>query len=337
MKKPVYNIEVLRNFDSLKEWDDFVDKSPQGMVFHKSFWLKASGGRYVIYGYFKGGELYAGICLSYRVKFGIKMVSKPEITPYSGVLFKERDAKYVSKLSAEKEASRQIAQRLKSDFHLVLLHFSPGPIDLQPFIWEGFSTSIQYTYIIRLDRTLEDIWEAMEDTTRNDIRRAEKDGISIIQSDDFNTTLNLVEKTFARQNKAVRCKLKAFSYNEVLAQRSQCKSFLAKDKNGDCIAAVYIVWDSRRSYYLLGGYDSEKSHHGATALAMWEAIKFSKQELALEEFDFEGSMIPQLERFFRGFGGQLTVSYNAMWFKPYLKIALFVKEAGSLVRPRLRL
>lgn len=317
-------------------WDNFVDESPQGTVFHKSFWLKASGRRYVIYGYFKGGELYAGICLSYRTKFGIKMALPPEITPYSGVLFKERDTKCVSKLSAEKKASRQIARRLKSDFHLARLHFSPGPIDLQPFIWEGFSTSIQYTYIIRLNQTLEDIWEAMEETRRRNIRRAEKDGLSIIQSDDFDQTFNLVEKTFARQNKAVRSKLRAFNYNKVLTQRNQCKSFLAKDRNGEYIAAVYIVWDNRKSYYLLGGYDSEKSHHGASALAMWEAIKFSKQELALEEFDFEGSMIPQIERFFRGFGGQQTVRHIATWIKPSSKILFFAMKTVGPILARLR-
>lgn len=316
-------------------WDDLVDESPRGTVFHKSFWLEASGKSFVIYGYFRGNELYAGIPLSYRVKFGIRMAHQPLLTPYSGVLYKERDAKYVSKLSAEKEASRKIAQRLKSDFHLVRFYFSPGPVDLQPFIWEGFSPGIMYTYIIQLDKSSEDIWKAMEDNVRNHIRKARKDGITVIQSDDFDQTLNLVEKTFARQNTKVRYKSTASSYNQVLRKRSQCKSFLAKDKDGDYIAAAYIVWDNSRSYYILGGYDSEKSHSGALALALWEAIEFTKQELSLEEFDFEGSMIPQVERFFRGFGGQLTVRHIVMWVKPYLRIALFTREVVSSVRSRL--
>ena len=144
--------------DEWSLWDDFVDESPRGTLFHKSFWLEASGGRFVIYGYFRGKELYAGIPLSYRLRLGIKVASQPNLTPYSGVLFKERDAKYVSKLSAEKEASRKIAQRLKSDFPLVHFGFSPGPVDLQPFIWEGFSPSIMYTYIIQPNKGLEDVW-----------------------------------------------------------------------------------------------------------------------------------------------------------------------------------
>ncbi len=315
-------------------WDDFVDESPRGTLFHKSFWLEASGRRLVIYGYFRGQELYAGIPLSYALKVGIKVASQPTLTPYSGVLFKERDVKYVSKLSAEKEASRKIAQRLKSDFHFVRFGFSPGPVDLQPFIWEGFSPSIMYTYIIRIEKTLEDVWEAMEGTRRTRIRKAEKDGVSVMQSDDFSQTFKLVRKTFARQNRTVCSKVICSRYNEVLKERGQCKSFLARDRNGECIAAVYIAWDKRRSYYLLGGYDSEKSHSGATALAMWDAIKFTKEELGLDEFDFEGSMVPQIEHFFRGFGGLLTVRHIVTWANPFLKFPFFVGETVRSILAR---
>ncbi len=321
--------------DEWSLWDDFVDESPQGTVFHKSFWLKASGRSFVIYGCFRGKELYAGICLSYRVRFGIRVAQRPVLTPYSGVLFKEQDAKYVNKLTLEKEASQKIAQRLKSDFHVVHFGFTPGPVDLHPFIWEGFSPNLTFTYIIQLDKSLGDIWKAMEEKTRRNVRRAEKDGIVIVRSDDFNQTINLVEKTLARQSMKLSIKFIAISYDGVLAERSQCKSFLAKNKDGDYIAAVYIVWDNRRSYYLLGGYDSEKSHYGASTLALWKAIEFTKQELGLEEFDFEGAMIPQIERFFRGFGGQLTVRHVVTWAKPFLKITLLAKETVGPIIGRL--
>nr|HPR68216.1 methicillin resistance protein [Kiritimatiellia bacterium] len=44
-------------------------------------------------------------------------------------------------------------------------------------------------------------------------------------------------------------------------------------------------------------------------LAVWEAIRHAK-EAGLETFDFEGSVIPPIERFFRGFGGRLTPYYT---------------------------
>ncbi|MFC1932959.1 GNAT family N-acetyltransferase [Chloroflexota bacterium] len=333
------NSEVrLLNENEYSLWDNLVDESSQGTVFHKSFWLKASEKKIVIYGYFKGRELYAGIPLSHCVKFGIRVALPPLLTPYSGVLLRKSEGKYVTRLSAEKEATQKIAQKLKSDQHFVNFMYPPGVVNIQPFLWEGFSLSIMYTYIIQLDRSLEDIWNAMEFETRHHIRKAEKDGIVINKSDDFNQTLNLVEKSNTRQNRDVRSELMVCpAHDEVLAKRGQCKSFLAQDKNGDNIAAVYIVWDNRRSYNVLSGYDSEKKHHGASTLALWKAIEFSKQELGLEEFDFEGSMVPRLERFYRGFGGQQIVRYGVTWVKPSLKILVFAREAFRQILARLRL
>jgi len=321
--------------DEFSLWDRFVDESPKGTLFHKSFWLKASGREFIIYAHSEGGELFAGIALTYNTKFGFKMASHPTLTPYSGILFRKQDTKYVTRISQEKEISQKIARRLKEDFRAVNFKFSPGSIDLQPLIWEGFSPSVGYTYIINLDKSLDEIWKSMEDKRRNDIRKAERDGISVVPSDDFEWTLSLVEKTFARQDIRAGYRVSAaFSYNSTLKERNLCKSFLARDKDGDYTAVAYIVWDNKRSYYLLGGYDPKRRHHGASALAIWEAIKFTKEQLGLREFDFEGSMMPKIEQFFRKFGGEQVACYRVSWAKPYLKGALFVKKvAGAVLHP----
>jgi hypothetical protein len=302
------------------------------MLFHKSYWLNASDETPVIYGFFRGNELYAGIPLTCWQKLYVRVAEKPILTPYSGILFKNQDekVKYVRKLSVEKEVSQKIASQLKSDFNYVHFGFPPGTVDLQPFIWEGFNSYVMYTYILKLDKSLEEIWGAADSTLRNSITRARKDGITVVPSDDFNQTFNLVEKSYARQNIKMSPKLKstAFSYNEVLSKRKQCKSFLAKDKNGNYIATTYLIWDKKRSYNLLAGYDPEKGHSGANSLAMWEAIEFSKRELNIEEFDFEGSMIHRIERFIRKFGGQLTVKHHVTWATPALRIPPFIRETS---------
>ena len=301
-------------------WDAFVEESPGGTLFHNTFWLKASGRKFVIYGYFKGGELFAGIPLAYETMLGLKIVNQPPLTPYLGVVFKKRDSKYVNRISEEKAINSEIARRLRKDFGSGILHFTPGAKDLQPFIWEGFSPGIRYTYINNLTDGLEGLWQSMNDKRRNDIRKAEADGIEVIATDDFEKVYSLVEKTFSRQEKAVAFKSAAFRYDMALKERKQCRGFLAGNKDGEAVAVVYIVWDSKRSYYLLGGYDPERSHHGASALAMWQAIKFTREELGLGEFDFEGSMVPRIEQFFRKFGGVLTPYYTVSWAKPFLKV-----------------
>ena len=51
----------------------------------------------------------------------------------------------------------------------------------------------------------------------------------------------------------------------------------------------------------------------AMSLAIWEAIKFTKEVLGLSEFDFCGSMLPGVEHFFRKFGGKLTPFFEISW------------------------
>jgi hypothetical protein len=315
------------------DWDGFVAQSPQGTLFHKSYWLEASGGEFRIYGYFKGGELFAGMPLACGVsRLGFKRAFHPPLTPYLGVIFRESEAKYVKRLSDEKQISRDIAGTVKADFDSIHFRFTPFSTDLQPFIWAGFSSGVRYTYLLELD-DLVSVWEGMDESRRRNIRRAERDGIYVESGANFEQTFALVEKTFQRQEKEAVFKSAAFKYNEALSQTGQCNSFLARDKEGKAIAAVYIVWDEKRSYYILGGYDVEERHHGASAIAMWEAIKFTKEKLGLNQFDFEGSMIPPVEQFFRKFGGRLTPYYSVSWMRPSVRA---VSYAGRLVRGGLR-
>ena len=44
-------------------WNEFVDKSPQGSIFAKTFWLDAVGTKYNILGCFDKGDRLVAVCL----------------------------------------------------------------------------------------------------------------------------------------------------------------------------------------------------------------------------------------------------------------------------------
>ncbi len=91
---------------------------------------------------------------------------------------------------------------------------------------------------------------------------------------------------------------------------------------------MWIAWDDKRAYYLVGGYDHSAQSNNAVALAMWRAIQFAALNLKLPEFDFEGSMIPPIERFFRKFGATLTPFYRIR----YRRVSLARRIARKVVR-----
>jgi len=76
----------------------------------------------------------------------------------------------------------------------------------------------------------------------------------------------------------------------------------AVDATGALHASLYCVWDDRRAWYLGGGGDPGLRSSGAGSLLMWELIKESAKHVGC--FDFEGSMLPGVERYFRNFGGR---------------------------------
>ena len=78
---------------------------------------------------------------------------------------------------------------------------------------------------------------------------------------------------------------------------------MAVDDEGRTHAALFTVFDSKTAYYLAGGGDPDLRDSGAMTLLLWDSIQHASG--FAEVFDFEGSMIPEIERFFRGFGGDL--------------------------------
>jgi len=298
-------VEILTP-DRHEEWDAFVRASDEGSLFSTSGWLEGVADSSAIFVVRRGDRIVAGAPLGVRpLPLGLRLGGHPPLTPYLGVLFEPSEAKPVETCSARKDALRLLAPAIRDAYHGVQLRFAPGFVDVQPFLWEGFTASVRYTYILSLT-TAEEVWNGMSNTRRSDIRRAEKDGLTIDTGAPFADLWRLVERTFHRQERRAGFGAAAGKVDRLLTALERSRTFIAREPSGRAIAGAYICWDWRRAYYLLGGYDADCSHHGASALALWHAIRFSKEELGLDAFDFEGSMVRPIERFFRKFGGDLT-------------------------------
>jgi len=304
-----YNLRFIERAE-YEKWDSFIDESGEGTIFHKTYWLGATKRPFKILIYEVDSQIRGGMALSEKRRWGQLIVSNPPLTPYHGLIYGKSEAKRAKIYSNRKRVAEKLIARVLEKYKNIYIALSPQITDIQPFIWHDFRPRVNYTYLLNL-RDLNGVWKNMDKARRNDVTKAQKEEFSIEINDNIEAVVDLVEKTFTRQNKGIAGKKKIiFEYHKVLTKKNQCKSFIAKNKNGENVAAVYTVWDNKRSYYLLGGYDSEKVHRGAGVLAMWEAIKFTKEKLGLSEFDFEGSMVPQIEHYFRGFGGELIPYYG---------------------------
>ena len=312
-------VEKLKD---LEEWDLFVEKSDNGRIFHTSRWLetvsklrKLNYEIYVIKN--KAGEIIGGFPITYRKFFRWYISIHPRLTPYLGAVVRINNKKNRSEYyTKQKKILKTLSDYLR-DLPKIFLYsrFSPEIKDMQAFLWNNFQTIVRYTYILNLSSDIETIWKNFSSSRRRDIKKGKKDNITVYAVQDLDTLLELIESTYGHKNE----KPDFLSELKVITKTFENYRIFVSKKGNVNLGGVFVLWDSRQSYYLTGGVNRENPHHSAMALAMWESIKFCKA-IGLNYFDFEGSSIPQIERFFRGFGGDL-IPYYAILYSPLGKIS----------------
>jgi hypothetical protein len=98
-------------------------------------------------------------------------------------------------------------------------------------------------------------------------------------------------------------------------------------------AVSYVVADEHAAFYLIGGGDPELRTSGASSLLMWESIL--RARAVTDVFDFEGSMLRPVERFFRSFGSRQTPYLRVSRARAHARAALALR-AGLLRLDRRR-
>lgn len=280
-------------------WNEFVDNSPQGSIFAKTFWLDAVGSKYNILGCFdKGDKLVAGMPITQTDKGHVAM---PKLTQTLGIVLSDfSQMKYVKKISKEKDIIMEFVDNIPKlkcfdcGFHYNFTNW-------MPFMWKGYKQQTRYTYVIEDIQDIEKVRVEFADNTKSIITKSIRNNLQVIDDLTLTDMYNMLKKTFERQNMAVPFDFNWFSsFDKVINENNARKMFFAVDEQNNLHAALYLVYDKNSAYYLLGGADPKFRSSGAMYLNIFEAIKYSAK--FTNKFDFEGSVVPQIESMFRSFG-----------------------------------
>lgn len=285
--------------DEYAAWDALVDASPQGSVFCRSWYLRAVPGETRVLGYFEGSHLLAGMPVHYEKRWGMRLCCMPILTPAWGVVMEPLSGKRTSAQSKEIEILSVFARRLSRET-MFIQTFHPTIQNWLPFRWNGFQQTSRFTYVLEDLRDLSRTWRELKDSCRGQIRKAQKQGIKIGICDP-QVVAGASVKTFRRQGFRLPYSTDQFrSLCEAAIDNDAGQCFAAQDSRGRVHAAALLMWDRKTAYYVAGGGDPELRDSGATSLLIWHLISFSASRSAV--FDFEGSDIEPIERFFRTFG-----------------------------------
>jgi len=204
--------------------------------------------------------------------------------------------------------------------------------DTLPFHWQGFENNVRYTYVLEDLSDVDALWSNMAGRPRRAIRKAEK-VVSVQETDNVNLFVELYIKTFARQDldTPVNAETIRAVYTAARA-RNAVKILCARDAKGVAHAAVFLLYDHRTTYYLMGGSDPQLRESQALSLLLWEGIKFAST--VSERFDFEGSMIESVESFFRSFGASRKTYYAISKMSTRFRLAWDARAAFRRFRDR---
>ena len=192
----------------------------------------------------------------------------------------------------------------------VTLHWSPRLTNWLPFYWAGWSQTTRYTYAFDDLTDLAAVFAGFAHAKRKNLKKAAK--LVTVHADMDPAAFRAhQERTLGADGQAVHYSAAMFERLHAAAvSRGQGRTWCAIDADGAVHAAIFVVWDANSAYYLISSIDAEHRNSGAATLLVQTAIEHVAPRT--RRFDFEGSMIPGVERSFRKFGATQT-PYFRVW------------------------
>ncbi|MFA7170156.1 MAG: peptidoglycan bridge formation glycyltransferase FemA/FemB family protein [Candidatus Paceibacterota bacterium] len=295
-------------------WEDFVIKNDTDSFLHSWNWgefNKDTGEKIWRLGVFNLDKLAAvALVIKIKARRGTFL-----FVPHGPIIAESQDRKAIIK--ELKEFLVKLGKGENAAFIRISPIFSKNEENLQIFQKLDFKDAPVHmmhpetTWILDIQKDEEKLLLEMKKNHRNLIRRAEKDGVEIVQGD----SEEFLKKFYAIHMETVqRHHFVPFSYEYIKAELEafqkdrQIGIFNAKYQ-GKIISSAIVVFYGNEAFYHHGASSSEYSKVPSSYLALWTAILEAKKR-GIEKFNFYGIVENKpkhpwygLSRFKKGFGG----------------------------------
>ncbi len=295
-------------------WDSFVRESPEGTVFQTSEWVTAVqsvfGHQHEILAVMKDDTVVCGCVLYKKTRYHVDALLTPPMMPYNGILFSPNSGAPRREEKTHHDLLELIIPEIEKRGNYVSLYLSPEMGDTRPFQWRDWDVTPNYTYMNSL-LNLESGWNALNETARRKIRKAQYEGLTIAESVDVQTLLQLQEESYRRTG--LTPAVPNDQYTELIMKLlpgGRVRFFAAEDPSGQVTSARAIVVFGSKAYYWISGSRSIPQKENGSTYLLWEIFR-RLAESGVETFDFIGANTPSVTLFKRAFGGSLTVYYHA--------------------------
>ena len=288
------------------KWDICIDHAPNGLIYAYSFYLDAMSKNWdalVLNDY----EIV--MPLTWNKKYGIHYLYQPPFTACLGI--------FGDQLSAQK--INMFLNVIPSKFRYWDIYFNHGNF----FNLTGFSLYERMNYVLPLNTSYENLFNAYRENIRRNIKKSEQLQLIINKNIPVLDVINMAKEQANNFSDIDDGDFKRFEgLYQMLYQKEKSVTYGVFTKEGELLASAAFVFSHNRAYYILVGNNPNGKTLGASHALINAFIKdHAGKNLIL---DFEGSDISSLAFFYSSFG-TIEEKYSAIrlnklplplrWFK----------------------
>lgn len=320
MNKIVFNrIKIIAGGNSMiskEKYIELCEKKDDIGVYGQPWWLNACCGidNWNVAVVEKNGNIVAALPFYIKHKYTMKYITVPPRTQTCGLwLDYPRGIKYQGKLQFENEVVSELISDIenyskKNGIVEFRQSYAPEFTNWTPFLRLGYNQTTKYTYRFEQGFEYELAWQKYTSGLKNEIKKARKT-LAVKETEDIDLMYELYTKTMSRKEKEPGySKEFVANFDKECKIHNSRKIFVAVDTDGVYHGILYIAYDKKWVYYLFGGTDPELRKYNSSSLLVDSAIKYAAENHL--GFDFEGSVTPGVEEFFRKFGGEQTPYFS---------------------------
>lgn len=252
----------------------------------------------------KKGGIIAALPYFIKKKYGFSYITMPHFVRYMGPFLLPE----YQNLKDQHRVYKNLIDQLPGvdSFNQ---NFEPRVTNWLPFYWEGYNQSTRYTYRLDISEP-EQVFKRFALDIRRNIKKA-GDQVEITEQGSVEEFYAIHKMTFDRQDKGLPYSLEIFkNHMEALQERGLAKMFFARDDQQRVHAVSCLMLDGDVAYYHLSGGDPALRKSGAGMLLVWHIIQYAREAWGVKTFDFEGSMIKNVEQVWHRAGAYQVPYFN---------------------------
>lgn len=274
-------------------------------IYSKPWWMDAVCGseNWDVWLFEQGGEVAAAMPYYLEERELGRYVTKAPLTQNNGIVFKHPEGAGPIACAKFEEKVVDAACCFIASLGLAVYEqqFHPSFRNWLPFSWNGYSALPRYTYVIEDTGDLDAVWAGVSAKQRSCIKKGARSVASFEEMPPSEFYREHAE-VFAKQG--LDCPFSEEFWMRLWTacrDRSSGTCLCSRDEEGSATSFIYLVWDERSVYHLLGGGAPEHQRLDAYSALIWHAVRFAHEKGL--SYDFEGSMIKRISKSFREFGG----------------------------------